>query len=203
MNGRVYDPTLGRFLSADPFVQAPTNTQSLNRYSYVFNNPLSNTDPSGFISLNIGRKIGGIFKSVANVIRHAVRNPYVQSVGLVAVGIVAGPAYGPFATAAYSAGTTLATGGNLGDAVIAGSGTFTSVTAFTLLHNWTAASPLSALGKTVTHGVVGGIYSSTRQAIKSEAVARGRTLVTQRDEATTWEPTSWSTNSTILSVCLR
>jgi len=52
MNGRVYDPTIGRFLSADPLVQAPYNGQSLNRYSYVFNNPLSFTDPSGFESVN-------------------------------------------------------------------------------------------------------------------------------------------------------
>mgnify|MGYP001305478865 CR=1 FL=1 len=48
MNGRVYDPELGRFMSADPFVQAPHNTQSYNRYSYVFNNPLSFTDPNGY-----------------------------------------------------------------------------------------------------------------------------------------------------------
>jgi len=48
MNGRVYDATLGRFLSADPNVQAPANTQSLNRYTYVNNNPLSYTDPSGY-----------------------------------------------------------------------------------------------------------------------------------------------------------
>ena len=48
MNGRVYDPTLGRFLSADPFVPNPTATQSFNRYSYVYNNPLSYTDPTGF-----------------------------------------------------------------------------------------------------------------------------------------------------------
>jgi RHS repeat-associated protein len=52
MNGRVYDPGLGRFLSADPFVQAPTETQNFNRYSYVLNNPLSLTDPSGFNFLN-------------------------------------------------------------------------------------------------------------------------------------------------------
>ncbi|MBB3062446.1 RHS repeat-associated core domain-containing protein [Microbulbifer rhizosphaerae] len=50
MNGRIYDPTLGRFLSPDPIVQAPTNSQSWNRYSYAFNNPLSFTDPSGFES---------------------------------------------------------------------------------------------------------------------------------------------------------
>lgn len=48
MNGRVYDPELGRFLSPDPVVQAPYNTQSYNRYSYVLNNPLSLVDPSGY-----------------------------------------------------------------------------------------------------------------------------------------------------------
>ncbi len=48
MNGRVYDPVLGRFLSPDPLVQTPDNTQSYNRYSYVFNNPLSLVDPTGF-----------------------------------------------------------------------------------------------------------------------------------------------------------
>jgi RHS repeat-associated protein len=50
MNGRVYDPRIGRFISADPFVQAPTNSQSYNRYSYVFNSPVSFTDPSGYFS---------------------------------------------------------------------------------------------------------------------------------------------------------
>ena len=48
MGGRIYDPTIGRFLQADPFIQAPSNSQSYNRYSYVLNNPMSMTDPSGF-----------------------------------------------------------------------------------------------------------------------------------------------------------
>ena len=48
MNGRLYDPVLGRFLQADPIIQAPHNAQSHNRYVYVLNNPLSFTDPSGF-----------------------------------------------------------------------------------------------------------------------------------------------------------
>jgi RHS repeat-associated protein len=47
MNGRVYDPFLGRMLSPDNYVQAPDFTQNLNRYSYCFNNPLKYTDPSG------------------------------------------------------------------------------------------------------------------------------------------------------------
>ncbi len=48
MRGRMYDPQLGRFTSADPFVQAPALSESLNRYSYVWNNPLSLVDPSGY-----------------------------------------------------------------------------------------------------------------------------------------------------------
>ena len=48
MNGRVYDPLIGRFMSADPFIQSPDNLQSYNRYSYVLNNPLCYTDPSGY-----------------------------------------------------------------------------------------------------------------------------------------------------------
>ncbi|MDO8345584.1 MAG: FG-GAP-like repeat-containing protein [Cellvibrio sp.] len=48
MNGRIYDAKLARFLQADPFIQAASNTQSFNRYSYVLNNPLNATDPSGY-----------------------------------------------------------------------------------------------------------------------------------------------------------
>jgi hypothetical protein len=39
---------MGRFLSADPFVPDPFDGQSFNRYSYVRNNPLTRTDPTGF-----------------------------------------------------------------------------------------------------------------------------------------------------------
>lgn len=48
MNGRIYDPTIGRFLSPDPVLQFPNFTQGLNPYTYCLNNPLSFTDPSGY-----------------------------------------------------------------------------------------------------------------------------------------------------------
>jgi len=46
MNGRVQDAVTGRFLSADPYITQPENTQNFNRYSYVLNNPLRYVDPS-------------------------------------------------------------------------------------------------------------------------------------------------------------
>jgi RHS repeat-associated protein len=49
MNGRVYDPVLARFLSPDPYTQAPDDLQNYNGYSYVLNRPLLLTDPSGEI----------------------------------------------------------------------------------------------------------------------------------------------------------
>jgi len=53
MNGRVYDPVIGRFLSADPFIDCAESTQGWNRYSYVKNSPLAFTDPSGYSSRGI------------------------------------------------------------------------------------------------------------------------------------------------------
>lgn len=49
MNGRIYEPRLGRMLSPDPVTQAPENGQNYNRYSYAYNNPLKYVDPSGFV----------------------------------------------------------------------------------------------------------------------------------------------------------
>ena len=51
MNGRVYEPIIGRFLGVDPIVQVG-NSQSPNSYTYVWNNPLTLTDPSGFTTDN-------------------------------------------------------------------------------------------------------------------------------------------------------
>ncbi len=50
MNGRMFDFNLGRFYGVDPIIQSPNNGQSLNPYSYILNNPLSGTDPTGYIA---------------------------------------------------------------------------------------------------------------------------------------------------------
>lgn len=61
MNGRMYDPNLGRFLSPDNYIQSPYNPQNYNRYSYCLNNPLKYIDPSGEI-------FGTLFGLISDVI---------------------------------------------------------------------------------------------------------------------------------------
>ena len=67
MNARLYDPLLGRFLSPDPYVQAPNFTQNFNRYSYCLNNPLVYVDENGeWIQYLIGAVVGGVINWVSN-----------------------------------------------------------------------------------------------------------------------------------------
>ena len=78
MNGRIYDPLIGRFMSADPYIQAPDDLQSHNRYAYVMNNPLNLTDPSGFSWISKAWKKAWkspIFKAVLGIVV-AVVAPY-------------------------------------------------------------------------------------------------------------------------------
>ena len=47
LNARLYDPLLGRFMVGDPVIATVYDQQSLNRYAYVRDNPLSLTDTNG------------------------------------------------------------------------------------------------------------------------------------------------------------
>lgn len=61
MNARLYDPVVGRFLSPDPYIQAPDYTQSFNRYSYCLNNPLKYVDEDGeYWWIFVGALAGGV-----------------------------------------------------------------------------------------------------------------------------------------------
>lgn len=81
MKGRVYDATIGRFLTADPHIQFAGNTQSYNRYSYVLNNPLAYTDPSGYFLnfLLAAVKVFAILAAIKVVLK--VIQKLVQAIG--------------------------------------------------------------------------------------------------------------------------
>jgi RHS repeat-associated protein len=71
MNGRIYDPVIGKMIP-DPNIQSPDNLQSFNRYAYVWNNPLSHTDPSGFYTTSVsGSAPGGAYQTYVEPIAAA------------------------------------------------------------------------------------------------------------------------------------
>jgi RHS repeat-associated protein len=84
MNGRIFNPVLGRFLTPDPFIQFPDNLMSYNRYSYVLNNPVNYFDPSGFFSLK------KLFKRIAPIVIGAVIGYYTFGFGIIGSGAAAG-----------------------------------------------------------------------------------------------------------------
>ena len=63
-NARYYNPVLGRFISADSIIQNYADPQTLNRYSYVRNNPIIYNDPTGHaydwvVGAAVGAVVGG------------------------------------------------------------------------------------------------------------------------------------------------
>src|SRR5262249_33311313 len=100
LNGRVYDPLIGRMISADPFVPGALNGQAWNRYSYVGNDPLAFTDPSGYSWLS---------KAFHSFARFLQKNPIVRAIVQIAATVVLtavlGPA-GPLAAAGLALGQT-------------------------------------------------------------------------------------------------
>ena len=110
---RLYDPILGRFLSADAIVQAPDDPQTLNRYSYARNNPIIYTDPSGNFFL-----IDDIIAAISSFL---VTYLGVQA-GYTAYAIATAIAYTGVAAsgAVIGAGTATITGGDVGLGAVTG-----------------------------------------------------------------------------------
>src|SRR5690625_862090 len=118
MNGRIYDPRLARFLQADPFIQAPGNTQSYNRYSYLWNNPLNATDPSGFILKKLWDNIRPVVGAIVAAVLCYAANCLGSTEAMIWIGGVSG-AVGAAANGADTSGimlgamTGMASGANI------------------------------------------------------------------------------------------
>ncbi len=149
MNGRIYDPKLGRFLQADPIIQFPHYTQGQNRYSYVLNNPLTYTDPSGYFIGKLFKGLNKVFGDVAPFLSIALLAiPGVQAwvfqswlsafqfgfvTGGIATGSVKGALFGGISAAAFY---------GIGEH-------FTALTGL----------PAGGAGHVLTHGLAGGVLA--------------------------------------------
>jgi RHS repeat-associated protein len=118
MNGRMYDPLVGRMLSPDNYVQDPFGTQDYNRYTYAKNNPLTYIDPDGNLPI-IPYIIAGIVGGGTNLFnnRHKVKDlasglSYFGNgaIGGVISAVTLNPLAAAGATGALNVGTDLLTG---------------------------------------------------------------------------------------------
>ncbi|WP_291033032.1 RHS repeat-associated core domain-containing protein [Dyadobacter sp. 50-39] len=114
---RLYDPSLGMFISPDEIIQDLTDVTALNSYSYCAFNPVSLVDPTGFSWLS------KIFKKAVKVVVNIVKVVVPVVVGAVVTAIAAplGPvvagAVGNFAKTATAA---VLNGSSVSDALKAG-----------------------------------------------------------------------------------
>ena len=117
MNGRLYDPAVGRFISPDPYVQMPDQTQNMNRYTYCMNNPLLYVDYNGYTWLsNFGDWLGDSGKAIVSTV---VTVGVVVGVTAICVGT---GGLGAVAIAAIAGASGGIVGGALNTAFAGGSG---------------------------------------------------------------------------------
>ena len=185
MNARLYDPVLGRFMSPDPYVQMPDNTQNLNRYLYALNNPFSYTDPSGeFIHLIIGALIGGFLNWAFNGFQFNAEGLANFGIGMAAgalsagvgTGISSAIAGGTFGAGFIGSSTAMTAGASFWNGALIGSGAgltngFVSGFGTGLLNGYGIGGALKNAGIQGAFGMgagalIGGIYSGTQAVLK-------------------------------------
>jgi len=164
MNGRLYDNRLYRFMQPDPFVQSPGTPQNWNPYSYLWNNPLNGTDPSGYLGVKERQWLGAIIVVVAIVTQQywlganagaGATFAYAVSVGAIAGGVSSGSwegaLWGAFSAAVFygigSAFDQVAQANNLAEQGLKGIGK-------------SGLTGGQYAAKALTHGMAGGAMSS-------------------------------------------
>jgi len=160
MNGRLYDPVIGKFFSPDKYVANSSFTQDFNRYSYARNNPLMYTDPDGeflWIPIVIGAAFGmiqGAMIGHANGAKGGELAAYI--IGGAAIGAVSGLAGGAVAgaigqSAFLGAGIVGASVGGAVSGAISGFG-YTAMA---------GGNPLDGMWKGAVSGFAGGLVGSS------------------------------------------
>lgn len=178
MNGRVFDPRLGVFLSVDPLTSDATDPNDLNPYAYARQNPLKLRDLSGYGFFDdffrdpigtIGRELGNAWRDTTQFVGKHWREIVVVAVAVGVTAICAGTC-APVVAAALAGAAAGATagalyGGTIDDvmrgAIVGGVfGAFSGVI---------GTSTLPAWGKATGYGLVSG----TRTAMSGGEFGRG------------------------------
>jgi RHS repeat-associated protein len=148
-NSRYYDPGLGRFIQPDTLVPDPSDSQQLNRYTYVNNNPLKYVDPSGheiLTAIIVGVVVGAAVGAAAA----AAQGARGQGIALAAL---AGAVGGLFGGVGFWAGGVI--GGAVGGAATGtAAGAATGATVGSFVGAMAGGAAGGATGAAITGGDV-------------------------------------------------
>ncbi len=157
MNGRIYDPTLGRFLQPDPVIQDTSAPQAWNAYTYVFNNPYRYTDPTGMIGLEERQWLGTAFAIVATILApQGAGFWYATFVGATA-GAIAGGTNGAI-MGAFTAGLFYGVGEAFGQVAQGNAQAIAKGESVNLFMD-TGLTAGQFAGKVLAHGMTGGVMA--------------------------------------------
>jgi RHS repeat-associated protein len=155
MRGRMYDPVVGMFLSPDPYVQTPDNTQNFNRYAYCMNSPLHYIDPDGefFVGIIFGAMLGGMINVMVNEMSGNINNNG-QMWGYFGIGALAGAAS---AGAGAGVSTAMTCGGFLAGGA---SGAAAGLTSGFILGSGNSWMQGNSFGNGLVDGLKGGLIGA-------------------------------------------
>jgi RHS repeat-associated protein len=153
MNGRVYDPLLGRFGSPDPMTENPFSTQGWNRYSYVGNSPVNFTDPSGYCFM------GCFWQSTFRAIGNFFEKNWVAILQVAATAMCGG---NPACAGVVAFAVTGVTSGDFGMAFRAGVTAFITATAFAIVGQAHGGNFLGKIGGHAAVGCLSAVMSGGR-----------------------------------------
>ena len=169
MNGRLYDPVIGRFFSPDQYVANSSFTQDFNRYTYARNCPLMYTDPSGesLVGILVGAFIGGMMNMMMNA--ENIQNNW-QAFAYFGIGALAAGAGAAAGTAAFAWSGVSGFGGGFVAGVAGG---FTGGLISGAGNAWTQGvgfgqGLLAGIGNGVKGGVIGGITGGVKGGIQAK-----------------------------------
>lgn len=150
---RYYDPTLGRFISADTIVPNPRDPQDLNRYTYAGNNPFKYADPTGHFKLRrfLKKTLGDAGITALGLAIQIFGGPVLSAILPATCGVLNG--------CGAVAGGAVLTQSRSGRYVLAG-----EIVVGSALASWKCGGCLAAVGAAVGSSVTGGLggYSAAK-----------------------------------------
>ena len=191
MNGRVYDPLVGRFLTADPTLASVLDSQAFNRYAYLKNNPLRDVDPSGYCGFfscitkffsHVVKAVVQTVTAVVKTVETAVSHPaqLIEAVAVIAVAVVTAqpelaiPLWGQVAAVGATAGVIGgASCGCITGALTAAAAAAAMTYASSVLDSWRTTTMEGDTSSSVSYGQIQRANTNWYAVIAKTAIAGG------------------------------